>query len=378
MPTSITHRHKTGHWTTELLYLRQQPEHPKLWFAGNARQQPAQPYPWNTPITSTPDSTNQFNSQWTLSALPQQNNTTRCKITEMAVYPTSSWTTCRLPRTFSSCSVLTRLIPITGHWVAPPATWTVTTKVWAIPFLRPYTDYNVDLTYILKSKYIFQASYSYTPDYFMQTVYLDSDRLKAIYNWQNWDYAQDLWAILPFQGSGEAGGTAVSPHRLPCKHDKASVYYDAPFNQKQWVGVGHWTHTFQYASPTWKWRLPLLDKQKIHTKAVTWHSASSLRRCSLRYTFAKDKAMLQLKGRDLFNTMNPKKSPERCATSRHEHQEATCRALPFRSATALAATKKKKVKEVELPHLVLGTDIKQKISCCQPTYYFLGYLNFSF
>jgi hypothetical protein len=26
----------------------------------------------------------------------------------------------------------------------------------------------------------------------------------------------------------------------------------------------------------------------------------------LRYTFAKDKAMLQLKGRDLFNTMNPK------------------------------------------------------------------------
>lgn len=52
------------------------------------------------------------------------------------------------------------------------------------PFLRPYTDYNVDLTYILKSKYIFQASYSYTPDYFMQTVYLDSDRLKAIYKRQ--------------------------------------------------------------------------------------------------------------------------------------------------------------------------------------------------
>lgn len=70
------------------------------------------------------------------------------------------------------------------------------------PFLRPYTDYNVDLTYILKSKYIFQASYSYTPDYFMQTVYLDSDRLKAIYNWQNWDYAQDAFfhGHSPFQG----------------------------------------------------------------------------------------------------------------------------------------------------------------------------------
>ena len=83
------------------------------------------------------------------------------------------------------------------------------------PFLRPYTDYNVDLTYILKSKYIFQASYSYTPDYFMQTVYLDSDRLKAIYNWQNWIMLRTFLSPPSFRLRLETGGTAVSPCKLP-------------------------------------------------------------------------------------------------------------------------------------------------------------------
>lgn len=106
----------------------------------------------------------------------------------------------------------------------------------------------------------------------MQTVYLDSDRLKAIYNWQNWDYAQDLsfTAILPFKAGSWWDSRLTLQATL--KHDKASVYYDAPFNQKQWVGVGHWTHTFQLCrQPNLKWRLPLSDKQNPY-KAVTTFS----------------------------------------------------------------------------------------------------------
>ena len=60
------------------------------------------------------------------------------------------------------------------------------------------------LTYILKSKYIFQVSYDYQPDYFMQMVYLDSERLRSVYNYQNWDYNNQLilTAVIPFKVGG--------------------------------------------------------------------------------------------------------------------------------------------------------------------------------
>jgi outer membrane receptor protein involved in Fe transport len=215
------------------------------------------------------------------------------------------------------------------------------------PFLRPYTDYNIDLTYILKSKYIFQASYSYTPDYFMQTVYLDSDRLKAIYNWQNWDYTQDLsfTAILPFKAGSWWNSRLTLQATL--KHDKASVYYDAPFNQKQWVGVGHWTHTFQLCrQPNLKMEVTAFGQTKSIQGSYDIQPVPFVD-AALRYTFAKDKAMLQLKGRDLFNTMNPKTKVRNSAQHLDMNTKSYMQSITLSFSYRFGGYKKKEVKEVD-------------------------------
>ena len=182
----------------------------------------------NTPITSTPDSTrrstpNGLSASATLEYYQMQD------YRKWAVYPTLQLNYMPsashiLQLSFSS----DKTYP--DYWTLSGATSYLNgyNESLGNPFLRPYTDYNVDLTYILKNKYIFQASYSYTPDYFMQTVYLDSDRLKAIYNWQNWDYAQDLsfTAILPFKAGSWWDSRLTLQATL--KHDKAGAYYDAP------------------------------------------------------------------------------------------------------------------------------------------------------
>ena len=215
------------------------------------------------------------------------------------------------------------------------------------PFLRPYTEYDADLTYILKSKYIFQVSYSYTPDYFMQTVYLDSDRLKAIYNWQNWDYSQELafTAILPFKVGNWWDSRLTLQASL--KHDKASAYYDAPFNQQQWVGVGHWTHTFQLCrQPNLKMEVTAFGQTKsiqgsYYIQPVAFVDAA------LRYTFAKDRAMLQLKGRDIFNTMNPKTRVRNGAQYLDMNTKSYLQSVTLSFSYRFGGYKKKEVKEVD-------------------------------
>lgn len=289
-----------------------------------------------------------FNSQWTLSASATLEYYQMQDYRKWAVYPTLQLNYMPsashiLQLSFSS----DKTYP--DYWTLSGATSYLNgyNESLGNPFLRPYTDYNVDLTYILKSKYIFQANYSYTPDYFMQTVYLDSDRLKAIYNWQNWDYAQDLsfTAILPFKAGSWWDSRLTLQATL--KHDKASAYYDTPFNQKQWVGVGHWTHTFQLCrQPNLKMEVTAFGQTKsiqgsYDIQPVTFVDAA------LRYTFAKDKAMLQLKGRDLFNTMNPKTKVRNGAQHLDMNTKSYMQSITLSFSYRFGDYKKKEVKEVD-------------------------------
>ena len=289
-----------------------------------------------------------FNSQWTLSASATIEYYQMQEYRKWAVYPTLQLNYMPsashiLQLSFSS----DKTYP--DYWTLSGATSYLNgyNESLGNPFLRPYTDYNVDLTYILKSKYIFQASYSYTPDYFMQTVYLDSDRLKAIYNWQNWDYAQDLsfTAILPFKAGSWWDSRLTLQATL--KHDKASVYYDAPFNQKQWVGVGHWTHTFQLCrQPNLKMEVTAFGQTKSIQGSYDIQPVAFVD-AALRYTFAKDKAMLQLKGRDLFNTMNPKTKVRNGAQHLDMNTKSYMQSITLSFSYRFGGYKKKEVKEVD-------------------------------
>ena len=43
------------------------------------------------------------------------------------------------------------------------------------PLLKPAQEYELKMTYILKSKYIFSAWFNHTKDYSVQTLYQSSD-----------------------------------------------------------------------------------------------------------------------------------------------------------------------------------------------------------
>lgn len=289
-----------------------------------------------------------FNSQWTLSASAALEYYQMQNYRKWAVYPTLQLN--YMPSTFHILQLSfssDKTYP--DYWTLSGATSYLNGYNESVgnPFLRPYTEYDADLTYILKSKYIFQVSYSYTPDYFMQTVYLDSNRLKAIYNWQNWDYSQELafTAILPFKVGNWWDSRLTLQASL--KHDKASTYYDAPFNQQQWVGVGHWTHTFQLCrQPNLKMEVTAFGQTKsiqgsYYIQPVAFVDAA------LRYTFAKDRAMLQLKGSDIFNTMNPKTRVRNEAQYLDMNTKSYLQSITLSFSYRFGGYKKKEVKKVD-------------------------------
>lgn len=289
-----------------------------------------------------------FNSQWTLSASTTLEYYQMQDYRKWAVYPTLQLNYMPsashiLQLSFSS----NKTYP--DYWTLSGATSYLNGYNESIgnPFLRPYTEYDADLTYILKSKYIFQVSYSYTPDYFMQTVYLDSDRLKAIYNWQNWDYTQDLsfTAILPFKVGNWWDSRLTLQATL--KHDKASTYYDAPFNQQQWVGVGHWTNTFQLCrQPNLKMEVTAFGQTQSIQGSYEIRPVGFVD-AALRYTFAKDRAMLQLKGNDIFNTMNPKTRVRNGAQHLDMNTKSYLQSVTLSFSYRFGGYKKKDVKNVD-------------------------------
>ena len=69
------------------------------------------------------------------------------------------------------------------------------------PYLKPATNYETSFTYILKSKYVFSAFYSYTKNNEMQTLYQSPERLVEIYKLFNFDFSSQagLMMTVPLQ-----------------------------------------------------------------------------------------------------------------------------------------------------------------------------------
>lgn len=215
-------------------------------------------------------------------------------------------------------------------------------------YLRPYSDYTATLTYIWKSKYILQADYSYVPDYFMQMAYLNSDELKAVYNYQNWDFIKLLTftAVIPFKAGTWWDSRLMLIAQM--KHDKASNYYDAPFDHKRWASIGQWTNTFTLCKqPDIRLEISAFGQTGTVQGSYSIGAVGSVD-AALRYTFAGGKAMIQVKGTDLFNGMN-----RLAIESRNGNQHFDMDVKNYERSFAISFSykfggyKKKEVKEVD-------------------------------
>ena len=108
-----------------------------------------------------------------------------------AVYPQASLTYLKTPKHIFQLSLSTdKTYPSYWDMQSSVSYLNGYTELWGTPGLKPMTAYNLNGSYILKQKYIFNLFFMHTSDYFVQAPYQSTERLALIYKNTNWNYVR--------------------------------------------------------------------------------------------------------------------------------------------------------------------------------------------
>lgn len=171
------------------------------------------------------------------------------------------------------------------------------------PMLKPSTDYSVNLNYIFKNKYIFSLSYDYEPDLFQQLAYQSTERLSLIYKTLNWDFQQSFaaTAILPFKIGSRLDSHATL--QAEYRQTKCDDFFDISFDHSKWIGLAMLENNIILSGkPDIRMELTGLYMTPSIQGSFTLSSIWAIN-TGVRWNFANQKASLQLKANDLFNSM---------------------------------------------------------------------------
>lgn len=178
-------------------------------------------------------------------------------------------------------------------------------KVLGNPQLRPSTDYTADLTYVLKSKYMFSVYYTHIKGLFGQLAYQSPDELVMIYQSVNYDYQRNcgISAIIPFTIGGFWNSRITldgSYFRHVCRD-----YHGIGFDNSVWRGVAMMNNTFTLSSkPSISLELNAMyvspSIQGNYDLSPIWKVDAGL-----KWISANKNAEFRLTGNDLFNTATP-------------------------------------------------------------------------
>ena len=175
-------------------------------------------------------------------------------------------------------------------------------EIWGNPVLKPEKNYQLALSYILQNKYVFTAWYNHNEDYIQQTLYQSPERLVEIYRHFNFDFQQQagLQVSLPFRVKNwlQARFSLTGAWM----REKDSDFWDIPFDRRRWFVVGSMHNTFTLSTrPDVKLTVSGQFQSKANQGTYTIPAMGHLD-LSLRYTFARKRAVLRLYGNDLFET----------------------------------------------------------------------------
>lgn len=171
------------------------------------------------------------------------------------------------------------------------------------PMLKPSTDYSVNLNYIFKNKYIFSLSYDYEPDLFQQLAYQSTERLSLIYKTLNWDFQQSFaaTAILPFKIGSRLDSHATL--QAEYRQAKCDDFFDISFDHSKWIGLAMLENNIILSGkPDIRMELTGLYMTPSIQGSFTLSSIWAIN-TGVRWNFANQKASLQLKANDLFNSV---------------------------------------------------------------------------
>ena len=180
------------------------------------------------------------------------------------------------------------------------------TEIHGNPDLKPFRSYEMQLSYILKNKYIFTLYGNYQNDYFAQLPYQSTQRLALIYKTTNFDYNKKIGinAILPFR----IGSVADSRLTLNGFYEKAksSNFHDLSFKNDIFGMFAMLNNTFNISSnPNIKAELSGIYTPKNIQGPAT---LSKMYRVDtgIKWTSDNNKAEVGLKVNDMFNSWSPR------------------------------------------------------------------------
>ena len=99
------------------------------------------------------------------------------------------------------------------------------------PDLSPASSWFAQFIYLFRNKYMLAAWFGQTDNYFVQTQYLDPNRLKSIFKWVNFDYQQTagLQLAIPFKAGQWLDSRLTVTGQY--QHEKDSDFYDMSFDR---------------------------------------------------------------------------------------------------------------------------------------------------
>lgn len=110
-------------------------------------------------------------------------------------------------------------------------------EVWGNPELKPYSDYEVNLTWQYRQNYTFTAFAQLQPDYFTQLPYQATERMAVIMKETNFNYSNvyGLQATAAFRAGKWLAGNVMATCLY--KTEKSNHFFDLPFNRSKLAGI---------------------------------------------------------------------------------------------------------------------------------------------
>lgn len=193
-----------------------------------------------------------------------------------------------------------------SYWATTPNTYymNIYSVIKGNPQLKPELNYSMQLTYVIKNKYVLGAFANFQPDKIQQMSYQQPDRLQSVFHSINLDThtMYGLMAVVPFR-AGEVLSSRLTLMGFSI-HDKGTLV-DISFDRKKLFGRTMLTNTIfltrdknlsldisgDYSSPAIQ---GIYDIDPLYSldAALVW-------------TLPKKKLRLTLKGSDLLNSQKP-------------------------------------------------------------------------
>ncbi|KIO46826.1 outer membrane beta-barrel family protein [Sanguibacteroides justesenii] len=222
-----------------------------------------------------------------------------------AIYPQASLTYSKTPKHTLQLSLSTdKTDPSYWDMQSTVSYLNGYTELWGTPGLKPSTSYNLNGSFILKRKYIFNLFFTHALDYFAQTPYQSTERLTLIYKNTNWNYMQSWGAnvIVPFSVRSwldsrlTLTGMQVS--------QRCNDFFDIPFNRKKRVFNVALDNTFKVKKNL---AFELMGFVQTPTIQGTFNIGSIFDlTAGMKWNFANDKFSFSARCNDIFNTGMPK------------------------------------------------------------------------